>query len=250
MMEHPIEPTITGIDPGKGDDRSVVSHHFTDEGLAEHDAQVRAEVLATACADIKANPDAITHGLDWLVDEARAEERERCARKVECWPVTGQRGFHLCQQIAADIRAGSDPPEHPDTKRHNMLERAIGLVSAITCADATCTVQFDPSETEEAINLMREWEGEKVRTRASQQERDAPSPEWLAALRRVWPTLNRERGRLIDIGLNRSLSEEEASLMAALQAFADLYIGLAAPHPAGQLDKLEATLGKRVEEES
>lgn len=182
LAEAPAEPGQTtgdgetgGIDPGKGDDRSVVLH-FTDEGLAEHDAEVRAEVLATACADIKANPDAITHGLDWLVDEARAEERERCARKVECWPVTGQRGFHLCQQIAADIRAGSKPPEHPDTKRHNMLERAIGLVSA--------------------------------------------------------------RGRLIDIGLNRSLSEEEASLLAALQAFAE------------ELDKLEATLGKRVEGES
>jgi len=82
----------------------------TDDWLAQHDAEVREQAMAEACATLRIAQ--MQHDA-----EVRQEERERCVKEVEmlhvcdCGPHWTERGLHSptcfwaeCQGIAQDLR--------------------------------------------------------------------------------------------------------------------------------------------------
>jgi hypothetical protein len=53
-----------------------------------------------------------------------------------------------------------------------------------------------------------------------------------------WPSMNRERGLLIDKNIAGTLNEEERARLNALNAYADCHVERVAPRPASALDAL------------
>jgi hypothetical protein len=62
-----------------------------------------------------------------------------------------------------------------------------------------------------------------------------PIAEWEAD----WPAANRRLGELIGKDIAKTITPEEAVELAALQAFADYYIGKKTPRPTEVLDQVE-----------
>lgn len=62
-----------------------------------------------------------------------------------------------------------------------------------------------------------------------------------------WSVFNKRRGELIDIGQAGKLSLTLFEELREAQAIADLYLECVAPRPTAELDRLEASLERRLQ---
>jgi hypothetical protein len=62
-------------------------------------------------------------------------------------------------------------------------------------------------------------------------------------MEKSWPTVNRERGRLIDKNIDGTITPEDRTRLDLLQAYADYHLQKVSSRPTHLLDELERRLG-------